>query len=50
MEYEFKVVKLHEVPDVIEETARLLNSEWPRSLQARYIFHVEHTNKRTGGS
>jgi hypothetical protein len=37
MESEFKVVKLHDVPDVLVETARLLNSEWPRSLEARYI-------------
>ncbi|CAB3981481.1 N-acetyltransferase 6 [Paramuricea clavata] len=35
MEHEFKVIKLHDVPDVMEETAQLLNNEWPRSLEAR---------------
>lgn len=37
MEHDFKIVKLHDVPTLIEETALLLNSEWPRSLEARYI-------------
>ncbi|XP_028398768.1 N-alpha-acetyltransferase 80-like [Dendronephthya gigantea] len=35
MEHEFKVAKLHDVPHFIEETAQLINSEWPRSLKAR---------------
>jgi hypothetical protein len=43
MEHEFKVIKLHDVPDVMEETALLLNKEWPRSLEARYasIFNMQ---------
>ena len=35
-----EVVELHCRPDLLESAARLLNDQWPRSLDARYIVSV----------
>lgn len=35
---EFEVVPLRRRPDLRRQTAKLLNTEWPRSLAARYEF------------
>ena len=35
-----EVVELHCRPDLLESAARLLNDQWPRSLDARYIVAV----------
>ena len=31
------IVPLHKRPDLIQDCCKLLNSEWPRSVSARYI-------------
>lgn len=37
MEKEFDLVKLHDHPEQIESTIKLLNDEWPRNTNARLI-------------
>lgn len=40
MDIDFEVVELHCRSELLEQAARLLNTEWHRSLEARYAHNL----------